>query len=161
MWLVVPFVLAVAVSTVKPLFVAYYLNVCVPAAALLTAAGIDALAKRSRALAGFGLAVALLHSGRLLVNWYDGVPPKDDYRTAMAFACRDAGNDGKVLYATGLSPARYYAAPECGTTTGAQRLLMIVRTTDARPPIVGWVARQTRSFTGVDVVTYVPASAPS
>ena len=40
-WVVTPFVLAILVSFVKPLFIADYLNVCLPAVALLTAAAID------------------------------------------------------------------------------------------------------------------------
>jgi len=155
-WFVVPFVLAIGVSALKPLFVEYYLNVCVPAAAILTAAGVDALARRSQGIAAVGLAVLLLHNGRCLVDWYDGVPAKDDYRTAMAFACADARDDAQVGFGSGLGPARYYATATCGVTTAPRRLLIVVRSSDTRPQIPGWTIAGTRQFTGVDVVTMVP-----
>lgn len=154
-WFAAPFVLAVVVSLWKPLFVTRYFIVCVPAAALLTAAGLDALAKRSRGIAAAGLALLLLVNGALLRDWYRGQTANEDFRSAVAVACNEAGDDGLVVFKPDdASVAKYYETSPCGVAASTTRLVYVVRNVAAKAPgFDGWTTIRQHEFT--DVTVYV------
>jgi 4-amino-4-deoxy-L-arabinose transferase-like glycosyltransferase len=157
-WLAVPFVAAIAASVVKPMFVTHYLNVCVPAAALLTAAALDALARRSNAWALAALTAVLVFTGLQLAHWYDGDPAKEDFRSAMAYACTEAHGDAAVVFSPlFLEYANYYSAPECGAATQGStepdRLVVVVRAGTPLPSVEGWVTTASQPFDGLDVLS--------
>jgi mannosyltransferase len=158
-WFATPFALALLVSAWKPLFVARYLLVCVPAAVLLAAAGIDAIARRSRAVAGVGLIAILLCNGAVLRDWYRGQPAKEDFRRAVAAACHEAGDTGSVFVVPYSEPApTYYETAKCGIPNSDTRHVVVTRTVYAAPKDDdGWTTTSRREFTGVTV--YVRAKA--
>jgi hypothetical protein len=78
LWLAVPVILSFAVSLVRPVFLSYYLIICVPALALFGASGI---ARGGRPVLSAALAVPLLAlSTDRLVAYYRA--PGQDYRGA-------------------------------------------------------------------------------
>ena len=159
-WMATPFVLAVLVSFAKPMFVDRYLIVCLPAAALLTAASLDALIDRFGAVVGaVALAVVLAYNGLWLVDWYRGNPAKEDFRSAVAFACSQAGDSGFVTAAPDwLVPgADYYRSGSCGADTITDSVFVVVREQDedqVSPPD-GWPAASVKRFDGgIHVLTF-------
>ena len=109
-WLLVPVVIVLAVSTVRPIFIARYLSPCLPALALLVAAGIMQL--RPRILAGI-LAAAISALPLLgTASYYkrDFDLDRDDWRTATSYVLdRSVPGDGVFFYANfGRLPFEYY-----------------------------------------------------
>ena len=106
------------------------------------------------------LALVLAHDGRQLADWYQGEPPKEDFRSAMAFACAEAGDgDGVVMASVPdyfLPLADYYATDTCDTTGeaggGTDRMLVVARI-DPVPPPAGWTEVSVAHFTG-DIRVY-------
>ncbi|MBA3654009.1 MAG: glycosyltransferase family 39 protein [Actinobacteria bacterium] len=154
-WVVSPFVIAIAIGTVRPLFVPHYLNVCVPGAAVLTAATIDSLIARSRALGAVSLAVLLVHSGYYVARWYDGTPAKEDFRAAVRFACdRASQQHARVLFRpTYVRSSMYYADDDCGEPIAGNLAVVIQRGEPAEPTPSGERVISVRLFTGVTVET--------
>ena len=157
-WLVVPFGLAILVSFWKHVFVSRYFVLCVPASALLTAAAIETVARRSRAIAAVGCGAILLLTGALLADWYRGHPANEDFRGAMTFACSEAEDEGSVLFRpTEAAVASYYATPECGVANSQTRRVVVVRNTSLPlPDTAGWTTIGQRDFTKVSVFTLRP-----
>jgi mannosyltransferase len=96
-WAVAPVLFAFAVSQVKPIFLAKYLIVCLPAVALLTAAALTSLRPVVAAVAA---ACALLAvSGGELWGWY-GFHGQEDWRGLTTFVVdRVRPTDGMVFNA--------------------------------------------------------------
>jgi mannosyltransferase len=150
-WAVTPFALALLISLVKPIFVIRYLNVSLPAAALLTAASIDALARRAWPVAAVVLVLLLVHDASYVREWYRGHPAKEDFRGALQFACDEAGSDGHVELTPEFSEAVAYYAPDGCPTTGTGDDLIIVSRFE--PPPSGWTVEGERDFSGLTVYT--------
>lgn len=144
-WLVLP-VAAVVVSTytVKPLLVARFLIVVVPALALLVAVAIRRLPAPVAALAAVAVAVVSLQGVR---DWY-AVDGFEDWRGAVAAveAAVEPGDAVMTLPSRAVHAVRYYGpdletvSPEPGATT-ADRLWIIDRRSrfgTERPPPPGF-----------------------
>lgn len=83
-WLFFPIVLVYLISLRAPVFEPRYLIFVAPAFYLLTASGVMALARISRAAAG--LALALILSFSLLSVWVQAITPiKSDFRAAAEY----------------------------------------------------------------------------
>jgi mannosyltransferase len=96
-WAVIPVLVAFAVSQVKPIFLAKYLIVCLPAVALLAAGAITSLRPAAAALAAACLLLVL--SGNELRGWYD-FRGQEDWRSLTSFvAARIRPGDGLVFNA--------------------------------------------------------------
>ena len=110
----------------------------------------DALIDRVNVIAGVAvLVVVLTYNGWFLVDWYEGRPAKEDFRTAMAFACTEAGDDGVVTGAPEflLELAVFYEDDTCGTSDVTDRIVTVVRLEEVSPPD-GWRATGFRQFAG-------------
>ncbi|MGA2902710.1 MAG: glycosyltransferase family 39 protein [Candidatus Korobacteraceae bacterium] len=84
-WLFIPPAITVAVSVVKPLLMARFLAVCIPAAVLLAAAGLSQLARWSRPAAGVMLLLILLQSASGIRFIYRQIRFAEDWRGATAY----------------------------------------------------------------------------
>ena len=107
-WAVIPVVGTFAVSDVKPIFLARYFVVCIPAVALLAAGAITSLRPASAAIAAAVILVAL--SGPELRTWY-GFGGLEDWRTLTGYVQdRTRPGDGIVYNAryAGDSVADYW-----------------------------------------------------
>lgn len=114
MWLVLPPLLTLAATPIKPLFYARYMVMCVPALVLLAARGLAYLydlpgARRWAGVAVFVLTVTLSGWGahRYFVNF---AAENTDWRSALAyiFEHQQAG-DGVVIYTSHSFCYAYYA----------------------------------------------------
>jgi mannosyltransferase len=107
-WAVIPVVGTFAVSDVKPIFLARYFVVCIPAVALLAAGAITSLRPASAAIAAAVILVAL--SGPELRTWY-GFGGLEDWRALTGYVQdRTRPGDGIVYNAryAGDSVADYW-----------------------------------------------------
>ena len=96
-WGAVPVLVAFGVSQVKPIFLAKYLIVCLPAVALLAAAAITSLRPAAAALTA--ACVLLVLSGNELRGWY-GFRGQEDWRSLTSFVVeRIRPTDGMVFNA--------------------------------------------------------------
>jgi mannosyltransferase len=96
-WAAIPVLLAFGVSQLKPIFLAKYLIVCLPAVALLAAAAITSLRPAGAALAA--TCVLLVLSGNELHDWY-GFRGQEDWRSLTSFVAeRIHPTDGIVFNA--------------------------------------------------------------
>lgn len=139
-WLLVPVLLAFAVSFVKPVFVDYYLIVTVPALALLAAAGIVRLPGRvAGALVLGGLVV--VSAGRL-ADWY-GQGSNEDYRAAALHIVRSMQPTDEVVYspASVAAPIAFYerraGAPPPAAVARPPRIWLVLR--DGTPGKLTWL----------------------
>jgi uncharacterized membrane protein len=93
-WLFLPFALAFAVSTVKPMLVARFFVVCVPAAALLAAYGISSLAPKFAT----GLTVvAVLLSFNATLSYYRHPNLKEDWRSATRYVLAHGAPNDEII----------------------------------------------------------------
>jgi mannosyltransferase len=145
-WILVPVLLAFAVSFVQPIFVDYYLIVSVPALALLAAAGLVRLP---------GWVAGTLVLGGLVVvsadrvsHWY-GQGSGEDYRAAARQIVRNMQATDQVVYspASIVKPIAFYerraAAPRPAAGPYPPRIWLVVR--DATP---GKLRQLEHSITG-------------
>jgi mannosyltransferase len=96
-WAAVPVLVAFAVSQLKPIFLAKYLIVCLPAVALLAAAAVTSLRPAGAALTA--ACVLLVLAGSELRDWY-GFRGQEDWRSLTTFvADRLRPADGIVFNA--------------------------------------------------------------
>ena len=95
-WLVVPVLLAYAVSLAKPLFIAYYLIVCLPPLVLLGAAGLDMLPKPMAAATLVVVAMLSAHE----IHFYYTHPDTEDYRGATLYVLSHAEAGDAVAFYT-------------------------------------------------------------
>lgn len=77
-WLILPVVLAFGVSLVKPIFIAYYLIVCLPPLTLLTAVGLTSIRRRWAFVST--LAVVVVLATHQTYAYYKDFGLKEDYR---------------------------------------------------------------------------------
>jgi mannosyltransferase len=121
-WAFAPFVLAVLVSTVRPIFLDRYLIVAAPAFALLAGVAVLGLATRLRAVAGLG---ALIATSVGLVLWYSsgdrGNWRGEDWRGAVqtVLAERSKGDAIVVVPWSASAAAAYYGAPVSSVSTAS------------------------------------------
>ncbi|MBA2280953.1 MAG: glycosyltransferase family 39 protein [Acidimicrobiia bacterium] len=170
LWLLVPVVAVVGSTyTVKPLLLARYLVVVVPALALLVAVAVRRLPRAVAAVALVAVAVVSLQG---VADWYE-VGSFEDWRTAVASVEGSArpGDQVVVLPGRAVAAVRYYG-PELrtlspgnlGAATG-DRLWLIDRLSQrgpgpSAPPgfderlAEGYVLVEERRFTNLDVRLY-------
>lgn len=84
-WLFAPPAITIAVSLVKPLLMARFLAVCIPASVLLAGAGVSQLARWSRALAVVLMLLILFHSARGIQNHIRTMRMAEDWRGASGY----------------------------------------------------------------------------
>jgi uncharacterized membrane protein len=116
-WAVLPILLIYVFSVVvTPLFVKRYLIVCLPAMALLAAAGISRLPRSWMQFATLGLILCL--SARGLHWWYTG-HGKDDWRAATRFVQAEGRPGDAVIFYwyTGKRAFEYYLDHADGSRT--------------------------------------------
>ena len=94
-WLFLPVLAAFAVSLVKPLFVAYYLIICLPPLVLLAAVGLSAMPKR--ALTG-GLFIVTILSSYEMYLYYAHFNGREDFRGATRYILSHAKAEDAVLF---------------------------------------------------------------
>ncbi len=96
-WLLLPVLSFFLLTLVRPLFTARYLIFILPAYLLLLAAGLVAVAGRSRLLGGLSLFALLALSGRGL--WLQATTPlKADFRAATAYVARHGTPQDLLLF---------------------------------------------------------------
>lgn len=108
-WALTPFVLALAVSIVRPIYLDRYLIVAAPAFALLGGVAIVGLGRRSAAAL---VAAVVVATGAGLGQWYSsgdhGNWHGEDWRGAVATVLARHGNDPIVVAPWSSSPAAVY-----------------------------------------------------
>jgi mannosyltransferase len=144
-WLLVPVLLAFAVSYVQPMFLDYYLIVALPAFVLLAAAGIARLP--GRPLQAVVLVVLVVLSADRLSAWYDH-PSEENYRGAAGYVLRAMRPTDAVVYyptwaempivyywhrAGAAGPTRMGLAPGVAPATRPPRIWLVMRESDAPP----------------------------
>ena len=125
-WAFAPFVLALVVSTFRPIYLDRYLIVAAPAFALLAGVAIMGVGRRWRVAL---VAAIVLATGVGLLRWYaiDGNWRGEDWRGAVR-AVNDRQADGDVVLVapwSAASAARYYGAEPMDVST-ADRIWVIV-----------------------------------
>ena len=137
-WLLVPVVVAFGVSYLTPVFESHYLIACVPALALLGAAGIERV--RLTWLRRAAIAALLVTESTTLLGWYRQ-PAWEQWREATRFVASAARpGDGLVFFPfyarapfdyyvrrTGVTPPRLLEAAPPGETT---RVWLLIRKSD-------------------------------
>ncbi len=96
-WLLVPVLGFFLITLIRPLFTARYLIFVLPAYLLLLAAGLAAVARRSRLWAGL-LLVALLAVNGWGVWFQARIPLKADFRAATHYLTRHLAQDDLILF---------------------------------------------------------------
>lgn len=112
-WLSVPVALFILVNLLRPMYTARYLIWVLPALLLLLAAGIGAVAGRSRLLAALLLLAILAANARGL--WLQArTPLKSDFRAATRYVAERRGPGDLILFQIpyGRYSFEYYMAPE-------------------------------------------------
>ena len=144
-WLIVPVLLVFAVSRLgRPLFIAYYLIVVLPAFVLLASAGVARLPRREASWAAAAALVVLSAIG--VRNWYDR-PSLEDYRAATHdVLANERPGDGVVYYPAGTlqgptSGFAYYEA-RAGVRGPAPLAFGFGPGPQPRPPRIWLVTRQ-------------------
>ncbi len=138
-WLVVPVVLSFAVSFVRPMFLAYYLIICVPALVLFGTAAIARL--RRPVLVGLLVVPLVWLSATQLFVFY-GRESGENWRDATRYVLAAARpGDGVVFYPDyAAAPFEYYrrqsevAGPanlKGQALAGRQRIWLVIRESDA------------------------------
>ena len=118
-WALSPFVLALLVSTARPIYLDRYLMVAAPAFALLAGVAVMGVGRRLRAVL---LAAAVAMTAVGLVQWYstsDGNWRGEDWRSAVRSVLeRRAEADAVVVAPWSSAPAaRYYGADVVDVST--------------------------------------------
>lgn len=119
-WALAPFVLALVVSLIQPIYLDRYLLVAAPAFALLAAIAVTGLGSRLGLVA---LGALLVATGIGLAHWYtlgtNGNWRGEDWRSAVAFVRdRRAESDAVVVAPWSAAPAaRYYGAEVTDVST--------------------------------------------
>src|SRR5262249_11079315 len=100
-WLLVPFAILLAVSLLKPLFVPRYVAMCLPALALLAAAGLRELRPLGRMC---GLALLVVLSGLGLLNYYRDFPSENsEWKALTQFVVSNAASGDQLIFDNGLA----------------------------------------------------------
>jgi mannosyltransferase len=114
LWLVLPPLLTLAATPVKPLFYARYMVMCVPAIVLLAARGVTRLYKMAAARPWAPVAALLLAttlSGWGTYRYFVNLPQEStDWRAAVSYILQhQQPGDGVVIYRAHALCYRYYA----------------------------------------------------
>jgi mannosyltransferase len=138
-WLVVPLLLACAISVFKPMLLDRYLIVAVPALALASAYAVSRLGRRPGAVALVALvAVGLVH----VRDWY-GSFIEQDWRGAVEHAERRRAPSEQLLVYPGwlYAPVTYYAddPPDTSEELSSDRA-WVVSLADRAGEIEAWAA---------------------
>jgi mannosyltransferase len=126
LWFGVPILLALLISTIKPVFIPYYLIVCLPPLTLLAAAGLSRI-NHPRVLAG-ALAVFVVLALRGDYEYYTDSSLKDDFRGATHYVLRHAQRGDAILFLAGYSqvPFDYYRS-RLPRTAGGEGIAILPR----------------------------------
>jgi hypothetical protein len=118
LWLFFPVLATLAVSMVRPMFVARYFVACLPALVMLVAAGLDRL-RGGWSCAGLAVLIALSVQGTLSYYHRDFDLDRDDYRAASNYIL-DHSRPGDVAIfhiAMGRMPYEFYRLNYAGPGT--------------------------------------------
>jgi len=123
-WLVVPIVLAFAVSFVSPMFVSRYLSVSLPALILLVACG---LAQIRRTLARVAALMVFAVVAGHAVGVYYATPSTENWREATQYLLSRADpTDAVMIYAAPERPAYEYYRRRFAGPSGGPRVVFPV-----------------------------------
>jgi mannosyltransferase len=177
-WFTVPIVLSLAVSMVKPVFVSYYLIVCVPAFVLLAAAGIAQL--RPHVMGVLAASLLAILSGSRVVAYY-GREVSENWREATRFVLAEQQPGDAIMFFPAYAPASfaYYVRRQevAGPThqgrplSGEGRIWLAIRASDSTGQRAGleqlrltlqerYLLEQARAFRGVALERYAPRPVP-
>jgi mannosyltransferase len=118
-WAFAPFVVALVVTIVRPIYLDRYLMLAAPAFALLGGVALTGLTPRLRIAAAAAVAVAVVAG---LASWYsttdDGNWRGEDWRTATQFVLERSNDADAVVVApwSAAPAARYYGADAVDTS---------------------------------------------
>ena len=125
-WALSPFVLALLVSTVQPIYLDRYLLVAAPAFALLGGVALTRVGRRSRFVLA---AVAVVLTGVGLAQWYsvsDGNWRGENWRDAVATVLdRRSDGDAVVVAPWSAAPAAKYYGADVVDVSSADRIWVI------------------------------------
>lgn len=109
LWLFLPIATVLAVSLVRPIFVARYLMICTPAAALATAVGVRSIPNRcARSAVGIAIITITAVAARTAYSDPMGSVPQD-YRAATAYLLREARPGDALFFYPAPTRAAYEA----------------------------------------------------
>jgi mannosyltransferase len=132
-WAFAPFVLALAVSLVRPIYLDRYLMIAAPAFALLGGVALMYLGTRWRAAA---VAAVVVVTSVGLVRWYstagDGNWRGEDWRTAVSTVLAKRGNAAVVVAPWSASPAADYYGAKAVSASTADSVWVLVWSEDGR-----------------------------
>jgi mannosyltransferase len=105
-WLGVPLLLSFCVSLVKPMFLPYYLLICLPPLTLLIASGLSGISRR---WAFYGILAMVVALASHEVFSYYAYTEKENWRDATRYVLsRAQPGDAIVVYALGYEAFEYY-----------------------------------------------------
>lgn len=125
-WLLVPIASTLLISIVKPLFIPYYLIVCLPALVLLAAVGLSRINHRWLLAGALAVVVGLALRGDY--DYYMDSTIKDDFRGATRYVLERAQPEDAILFVAWYvrRPFDYYRGRLPGTT-GGERIAILPR----------------------------------
>jgi uncharacterized membrane protein len=95
-WLFVPIVLSYVVSLVKPMFLAHYLLVCLPALVLVAAVGLSRIRRQSVFIGAFAVIVVL--AAYEVFHYHRDVEGQKDWRGATQFLLSQAESGDAIVF---------------------------------------------------------------
>ena len=120
-WLVIPIGLAFCISFLKPMFITYYLIVCLPALVLLAALGLDGIARRWMRVSML-VVVAVFAMSTVLV--YYAHPTKEDWRGFTRYLLANAQpGDVMTFYSEKPLVFGYYLGRVAGSASRVPRVI--------------------------------------
>jgi 4-amino-4-deoxy-L-arabinose transferase-like glycosyltransferase len=167
LWLFIPIGIGFFLSFWKPVFLARFLIVCLPAALLLAACG---LAEINQQWIGYALVVVMLLGALAPISSYYAEPGPQDWKSAVGYVAENAGGGDVALLPSGYCemPLRYYiihaakipSFPKIfSAPNGVQRArhIWMISCTAAGEPggsqvIPGYRIEEIKQFKGIQVV---------
>lgn len=127
-WMWTPIVLALLISIIKPLFVSYYLIVCLPPLVLLTAVGLSCINHRWVSAGALAAVVGLALVGDY--DYYTNDRLKDDFRGATSYVLTHAQPGDAIVFVAKYvqNPFEYYRS-RLPRTAGGERIAILPQNT--------------------------------
>jgi hypothetical protein len=174
LWLFLPVCITFLLSFWKPVFLARFLIVCLPAAILLVACG---LAEINQPWIRYGLVILMVLAANAPIRSYYAEPGPQDWKSAVGYVAENAGGGDVALLPSGYCemPLRYYIVHAAkipsfpkifSAPNGVQRArhLWMISCTAAGEPggsqvIPGYRIEEIKQFKGIQVVELIDFTA--
>jgi mannosyltransferase len=129
-WMWTPILLTLLISTIKPLFVSYYLIVCLPPLVLLTAASLSWINHRWLLAGALAVVVGLALLGDY--HYYTNDRLKDDFRGATSYVLTHAQPEDAIVFVAKYvqHPFEYYRSRLPRTAGGESMAILPPNTAD-------------------------------